>query len=101
MAHGELLDDSRTLELSLTFTEAPLPEELQTGYGLGITRYQQGDVEVLGRLGLPPAIKASCSYWARHRHRGERLFQRVRRLGELQSLAAVARLLERHGRAAR
>lgn len=52
---GELFDKPGTLSLMKTFTPAPLPEEAQTDYGLGLTRFEVGDergsVELVGHLG--------------------------------------------------
>ncbi len=63
LAHGELFDDPKTLDLMLTFADAPIPEELQTGYGLGIARYRQGDVEIFGHLGGTAGYQGFVLYW--------------------------------------
>ena len=51
LARGDLYDDPRTLDLMLSFTDAPVPQETQVGYGLGIARFRMGDVELIGHLG--------------------------------------------------
>lgn len=48
---GKLFEKRSTFELMLDFTAAPIPEELQTGYGLGLVHSQIGDVELIGHLG--------------------------------------------------
>jgi D-alanyl-D-alanine carboxypeptidase len=48
---GALFDDPATLALMLDFTDAPVPEEAQSGYGLGLARFQVGDLELIGHLG--------------------------------------------------
>jgi len=35
----------------LAFNDAKVPEEAQTGYGLGIARFQAGEIELYGHLG--------------------------------------------------
>lgn len=51
LADGALFDAPTTLDLMLDFVDAPVPEELQIGYGLGLQRFMLGDVELVGHLG--------------------------------------------------
>jgi len=51
VANGRLFNEPGTLELMTTFVDAPVPQEAQTGYGLGLTRFQVGDVELVGHIG--------------------------------------------------
>jgi hypothetical protein len=44
LAAGTLFDDDATLGLMTDFVEAAVPEEAQNGYGLGLARFQIGDV---------------------------------------------------------
>lgn len=48
---GELFDEPATLQLMLELTPAPVPEEAQTHYGLGIVRDELNGVEMFGHLG--------------------------------------------------
>jgi D-alanyl-D-alanine carboxypeptidase len=48
---GRLFDRPTTLAQMLTHTAAPVPEQLQTGYGLGITRFEVDGQVFLGHLG--------------------------------------------------
>lgn len=48
---GELFDEPGTLALMKTFTPAPVPEEAQAGYGLGLMSFELGDVQLVGHLG--------------------------------------------------
>ena len=47
----DLFDDDATLPRMLELTEAPIPDEAQTHGGLGVFRFQVGDVEWIGHLG--------------------------------------------------
>lgn len=51
VASGSLFDDPATLELMTEFTDAPIPEETQTGYGLGLAHFDAGGTELIGHLG--------------------------------------------------
>jgi D-alanyl-D-alanine carboxypeptidase len=51
LAGGKLFDKTETLQSMLAFVDAPLPAEAQTGYGLGVTRFRTGDIELVGHLG--------------------------------------------------
>lgn len=51
LASGNLFDDPATLELMLDFADAPVPAEAQTGYGLGLVRFEVGEIELVGHLG--------------------------------------------------
>ncbi len=51
LATGKLFTRSETLPKMLDFVEAPAPEEGQTGYGLGIVRFEVDGVELFGHLG--------------------------------------------------
>jgi D-alanyl-D-alanine carboxypeptidase len=51
LSTGRLFDDEATFDLMLEFVDAPIPEEAQTGYGLGMIHYQVGDIELIGHLG--------------------------------------------------
>ena len=46
-----MFDDEATFELMLEFVDAPIPEEAQTGYGLGMIHYEVGDIELIGHIG--------------------------------------------------
>jgi D-alanyl-D-alanine carboxypeptidase len=59
---GELFDDPRTLELMLDFTDAPLPEQAQTGYALGIARFEVNGVELIGHLGGTAGFQSFVFY---------------------------------------
>lgn len=48
---GKAFAHAATLQLMLDFTVADVPEEAQTGYGLGITRFQLGDAQYFGHFG--------------------------------------------------
>jgi D-alanyl-D-alanine carboxypeptidase len=48
---GKLFDQPGTLDQMLDFTAAPVPEWAQTGYGLGVARYEAGGVEFIGHIG--------------------------------------------------
>lgn len=51
LARGALFDAPTTLDLMLDFVDAPVPDEAQTGYGLGLQRFMVGEVELVGHLG--------------------------------------------------
>jgi len=51
VASGSLFDDPATLELMTAFTDAPIPQETQTGYGLGLAHFNAGGTELIGHLG--------------------------------------------------
>ena len=48
---GRLFDNPTTFELMSDFVDAPVPEEAQDGYGLGLQHFQAGDLELVGHLG--------------------------------------------------
>jgi D-alanyl-D-alanine carboxypeptidase len=48
---NRLFDRPATLALMQTFVAAPVPEEAQTGYGLGLTLYDVNGAELIGHLG--------------------------------------------------
>jgi D-alanyl-D-alanine carboxypeptidase len=48
---GELFDRPGTLAIMTSFVDAPLPQEGQTQYGLGLAHFQFGDVELIGHYG--------------------------------------------------
>ncbi|MBC7977436.1 MAG: beta-lactamase family protein [Myxococcales bacterium] len=48
---GELFDHDATLAEMNRFVDAPVPEEVQTGYGLGITHFEIGELDLVGHLG--------------------------------------------------
>ncbi|HET9934346.1 MAG TPA: serine hydrolase domain-containing protein, partial [Polyangiaceae bacterium] len=62
LARGALYDDPHTLELMLSFADAPVPQETQVGYGLGIARFQMGDVELIGHLGGTAGFQSFVFY---------------------------------------
>jgi len=51
LAAGQLFDHPATLASMQSFVAAPSPVEAQTGYGLGLARFQVGDTELIGHLG--------------------------------------------------
>ncbi|MGC4095292.1 MAG: serine hydrolase domain-containing protein [Polyangiaceae bacterium] len=51
LAEGKLFDDATTLDAMLGFIDAAIPEQAQTGYGLGLGRFQVGDAELIGHIG--------------------------------------------------
>ena len=48
---GRLFDEPATFELMSDFVDAPIPEEAQDGYGLGLQHFRAGDLELVGHLG--------------------------------------------------
>lgn len=48
---GDLFDRPGTLALMKSFVSAPLPEEAQTHYGLGLARIQFAGMDLLGHYG--------------------------------------------------
>jgi D-alanyl-D-alanine carboxypeptidase len=48
---GKLFDQPTTLDRMLDFAPAPIPEEAQIESGLGIARFQAGDLQLIGHLG--------------------------------------------------
>jgi D-alanyl-D-alanine carboxypeptidase len=48
---GELFDRPGTLATMMTFVDAPLPEQGQTQYGLGLAHFQFGDLDLVGHYG--------------------------------------------------
>jgi len=48
---GALFDRPGTLAIMTGFVDAPLPQEGQTQYGLGLARFQFGDLELIGHYG--------------------------------------------------
>lgn len=59
---GRLFDDKATLQTMLTFTEAPVPEELQTAYGLGLVHLHLGNAPIQGHLGGAPGFQSFMLY---------------------------------------
>lgn len=48
---GKLFDDPATLAAMTTIVDAPVPEEAQVGYGLGLTKFKVGEEVFYGHLG--------------------------------------------------
>lgn len=48
---GSLFSSKETTSQLMTFVAAPLPEEGQVGYGLGVARFQVGETTFVGHLG--------------------------------------------------
>jgi D-alanyl-D-alanine carboxypeptidase len=48
---GELFDRPGTLAIMTSFVDAPLPQEGQAQYGLGLARFQFGDMALIGHYG--------------------------------------------------
>ena len=48
---GELFDRPGTLAIMTSFVDAPLPQEGQIQYGLGLARIQFGDMQLIGHYG--------------------------------------------------
>ena len=51
LADGQLFDDAAALGLTTDFVAAPVPEQAQSDYGLGLARFEIGDVVLLGHIG--------------------------------------------------
>ena len=55
---GELFEKASTLDRMLDFIDATDPPSPQTGYGLGIARFQVGNVEFIGHIGSTAGYQA-------------------------------------------
>lgn len=62
LASGRLFEKPETVALMTTFVDAPVPNEAQTGYGLGLTRFQVGDVELYGHIGSTAGYQSFVLY---------------------------------------
>jgi D-alanyl-D-alanine carboxypeptidase len=51
LVDGTFFSSPESLTTMLDFVDAPVPDEAQTGYGIGLQRFAVGDVELVGHLG--------------------------------------------------
>lgn len=63
LASGKLFDEPSTFDLMREFVDAPIPEEAQVGYGLGITQFRFGDIEFFGHLGGTAGFQGFVLYF--------------------------------------
>jgi D-alanyl-D-alanine carboxypeptidase len=62
LANGALFDEPSTWDAMTDFTDAPIPEQAQVGYGLGMARFQVGDVTLIGHLGGTAGFQSFTFY---------------------------------------
>jgi D-alanyl-D-alanine carboxypeptidase len=95
LAAGKLFDDPATLDLMLDFCDAVVEEQAQTGYGLGIARFQVGDAELIGHLGGAVGFQSFVFYQPSSRTVVSGVMNRTGDFGQfvLPVVAAVGRAL--------